>query len=300
MSEAKPSVIIYTDGGCKPNPGPGGWGAVLLFSHSEKELSGSAPDTTNNQMELTAAIEALSSLEGRHRVELHTDSTYLKNGITQWISAWQKKSWRTSTGSPVKNQDLWQQLAELITQHDITWKWVRGHAGNEYNERVHDLATEARAELTGESTKSESIAEQHTNIAIYTNCYFEKDQRQNAWGAVVVKDGEAQPMTGIIGGNSDNHARLLGAIMLLQSLDKSVPVDIFTDSEYIQKGISQWVDGWIKKGWKTKSGTPVRYRELWQRLHQLNTERTIYWHYAPAKYELITLAKKIAKDQLAS
>jgi len=300
MSETKPSVTIYTDGGCKPNPGPGGWGAVLLFSHSEQELKGHALDTTNNQMELTAAIKALSALKSQHRVELNTDSTYLKNGITQWISAWKKKGWRTSTGSPVKNQDLWQKLEELITQHDIQWKWVRGHAGDEYNERVHELATEARAELTGEITTSSSVAEQRTNIAIYTNCIFDKDQRQQAWGAVIVRGGEAQPMSGIIGGKSDNHARLLGAIMLLESLDQSEPMDIYTDSEYIQKGISQWVSGWIKKGWRTKSGSPVKYKDLWQRLHQLDSKRAIYWHYAPAKHELITHAKTIAKEQLLS
>lgn len=142
-----PKVIIYTDGGCKPNPGPGGWAALLIYGDVKKELSGGHPDTTNNQMELTAAIEALEALKQPCEVELYTDSTYLKNGITAWIPTWKHNGWKTSNKQPVKNQDLWQRLDTASQRHRITWRWVKGHAQNAHNERVDQLATAAREQL---------------------------------------------------------------------------------------------------------------------------------------------------------
>jgi len=298
MSDTKRHVTIYTDGGCKPNPGPGGWGALLLFPDSERELSGYAEQTTNNQMELTAAIAALEALPQRSHVELYTDSTYLKNGITRWIANWKRKDWRTASGSPVKNQDLWQRLSDAIDRHEIKWRWVRGHAGNEYNERVDRLATAARAEITGEAIEPEKgTAEQRTDIAAYLNGYYVKGERVSGWGAVIVEKGEAQSFGGAVNGHSDNHVRLLGAIALLQQLTDYDALDIYTDSEYIQKGVTQWVSGWIKTGWKTRSGSPVKYQELWKQLHQLNQQRIIHWHYAPGNHELIQHARKIAQEQ---
>ena len=145
----QPQVIIYTDGGAKPNPdGPGGWAALLISGDHRKELSGGEASTTNNRMELTAAIMALESLKQPCKVELHTDSQYVKNGITDWMRNWIRNGWKTASKKPVKNQDLWQRLDEATQRHDITWKWVRGHAGYEYNERVDQLATAAREALT--------------------------------------------------------------------------------------------------------------------------------------------------------
>lgn len=140
-------VIIYTDGGCKPNPGPGGWAALLIYADSQKELSGGSRSTTNNQMELTAAIEALEALKRPVTVELYTDSTYLKNGITSWIAKWKRNGWKTAKGSAVLNKDLWQRLDAATQRHKITWKWVKGHANNPYNERVDQLATAARENI---------------------------------------------------------------------------------------------------------------------------------------------------------
>lgn len=144
MSEEK--VIIYTDGGSKPNPGPGGWAALLIYGNYEKELSGGDSDTSNNRMELTAAIEALSALTRPCSVELYTDSEYLKNGITQWLKGWVKNGWVTANKQPVKNQDLWEELHEATQRHKISWRWTKGHAGDANNERVDLLATAARAE----------------------------------------------------------------------------------------------------------------------------------------------------------
>ena len=137
------TVEIFTDGACRGNPGPGGWGAVLRSGGREKLLSGESRDTTNNRMELIAAIEALEALHRPCRVRLSTDSTYLRNGITQWISAWKRRDWKTADRRPVKNVDLWKRLERAASLHDVEWVWVRGHAGHEGNEKADALARSA-------------------------------------------------------------------------------------------------------------------------------------------------------------
>ena len=137
-------VEVWTDGGCKPNPGPGGWAAVLRFGAAERELSGSHPATTNNRMELTAAIMALEVLTRPCDVVLHTDSEYVRNGMHKWISGWVRNNWRNAAKEPVKNFELWQRLLAAAKPHQVEWKWVRGHAGDVMNERADVLATRAR------------------------------------------------------------------------------------------------------------------------------------------------------------
>ena len=137
---AAAAVEIYTDGACKGNPGPGGWGALLTFDGKERELFGGEDATTNNRMELTAVIEALSALTRGSRVVIHTDSQYVQKGITEWIRGWKAKGWRTAAKTPVKNVDLWKRLDELASRHEIDWKWVKGHAGHDGNERADALA----------------------------------------------------------------------------------------------------------------------------------------------------------------
>ena len=145
--DAPEVVEIWTDGGCKPNPGPGGWGAILRFRGTERELSGSDPVTTNNRMELTAAAAALEALKRPCQVVLHTDSEYLRNGVTRWHSGWVRRNWRNAAGDPVANMDLWQRILAAAKQHKIEWHWVRGHAGDVMNERADRLATQAREAL---------------------------------------------------------------------------------------------------------------------------------------------------------
>jgi ribonuclease HI len=140
-------VEIWTDGGCKPNPGPGGWAAILRFGTVERELSGAEAATTNNRMELTAAAEALEALTRPCTVALHTDSEYLRNGITRWTTGWVRKNWRSASGDPVANIDLWKRILAAAQRHEIDWRWVRGHSGDTMNERADVLATEARAKL---------------------------------------------------------------------------------------------------------------------------------------------------------
>ena len=134
-----PWVTIYTDGACEPNPGPGGWAALLLFGRHEKELSGAEPRTTNNRMELTAAVQALSTLSQPCRLDFYTDSEYLRRGITEWLPDWRRRGWKRKNGK-LANIDLWQALEAVIEVHDISWHWVRGHAGDRYNQRVDSLA----------------------------------------------------------------------------------------------------------------------------------------------------------------
>jgi ribonuclease HI len=145
----EPIVSIYTDGACSGNPGPGGWGAILRWAGRERELNGGEPHTTNNRMELLAAISALEALKRPCSIDLHTDSQYLRQGITGWINGWKRNGWRTADRKPVKNADLWQRLDAAVQRHDVRWHWVRGHAGHELNERADALAREAIAAARG-------------------------------------------------------------------------------------------------------------------------------------------------------
>ena len=142
MSDEKPAVVIYTDGACQGNPGPGGWGAILRYGRHTREISGGEKDTTNNRMELQAALEALRALTEPCQVTLFTDSEYLKKGITEWMPNWKRRNWRRK-GGKLANVDLWMKLDEEMARHEVRWRWVRGHAGNPMNERVDKLARQA-------------------------------------------------------------------------------------------------------------------------------------------------------------
>ena len=145
MSKAR--VVIHTDGACSGNPGPGGWGAVLDYKDTRKELHGGEPQSTNNRMELSAAIEALNALKRPCTVEMHVDSQYVKDGITKWIHGWKKNGWKTADKKPVKNVELWQALDDAIQRHEISWHWVKGHDGHPENERADELARLGIAEM---------------------------------------------------------------------------------------------------------------------------------------------------------
>ena len=146
-------VEIFTDGACRGNPGPGGWGAILRFAEHEREMQGAEPMTTNNRMEMTGAIAALSTLRETCRVELYTDSRYLCDGMSQWLVNWKRRGWRTASKEPVKNEDLWRRLDTLAEQHQIAWHWVKGHAGHAENERADALANAAIDALLAQSSR---------------------------------------------------------------------------------------------------------------------------------------------------
>ncbi|HVY58469.1 MAG TPA: ribonuclease HI [Xanthobacteraceae bacterium] len=144
-------VVVHTDGACSGNPGPGGWGVILEWSGHRKELKGGEPHTTNNRMELMAAIMALESLKRPCTVDIHTDSQYLRHGITEWIKGWKRNGWKTADRKPVKNVDLWQRLDAALAHHRVNWHWVRGHSGHDLNERADELAREGLAEARSEA-----------------------------------------------------------------------------------------------------------------------------------------------------
>ena len=145
-----PEVTIFTDGACSGNPGPGGWGAILISGAHEREICGGEPATTNNRMELMAAIQALEALKRPCKVELHTDSQYVRKGITEWISGWKARGWRTADKKPVKNEDLWKRLDAARARHTVDWRWVKGHNGHELNERADALAGKGLRESLGQ------------------------------------------------------------------------------------------------------------------------------------------------------
>jgi len=155
MSSAMKKITIHTDGGCLGNPGPGGWAAMLEYGALKKEVSGSDPATTNNRMELTAAIEALRVLREPCEIEFFTDSQYLRQGITEWLRGWKARGWLTATKQPVKNDDLWRALDAAVAPHRITWKWLKGHAGHAGNERCDQLATAAIEAVRKRFTKAQ-------------------------------------------------------------------------------------------------------------------------------------------------
>ena len=145
MSDKQATVEIYTDGACSGNPGPGGWGAILIWGDHRKELKGGEPLTTNNRMELMAAIAALEALKTGVEADLYTDSAYVRNGISSWIHGWKRNGWRTADKKPVKNMELWQRLDTALARHKVTWHWIKGHAGHPENERADELAREGMA-----------------------------------------------------------------------------------------------------------------------------------------------------------
>jgi ribonuclease HI len=151
-----PHVIIHTDGACSGNPGPGGWGAILTYGEHEKELKGGEAHTTNNRMELMGAISALEALKRPSTVELHTDSKYVHDGISKWIHGWKRNGWKTAEKKPVKNVDLWQRLDQAMQRHEVHWRWVKGHAGHELNDRADRLAVAAIAEIRAAQSKAPS------------------------------------------------------------------------------------------------------------------------------------------------
>ncbi|MBJ3778854.1 ribonuclease HI [Acuticoccus mangrovi] len=149
-------VVIYTDGACSGNPGPGGWGAILSYGNRTKELHGGEPHTTNNRMELTAAIRALEALKRPVSIDLYTDSQYVRQGITEWLGGWKARGWRTASKQPVKNDDLWRVLDALAARHDVRWHWVKGHAGHPMNERADELARQGIAMVRGDPSPGEA------------------------------------------------------------------------------------------------------------------------------------------------
>lgn len=289
-----PRVTIYTDGGCRPNPGPGGWGAVLLFPDREPaELSGGKKEATNNRMELVAAIEALGALKGPHRVELHTDSTYLQQGITEWLPGWIERGWKTAAKKRVKNRDLWEELAKELEVHQVEWRWVKGHAGDRWNEVADQLASAAipRAPLPIDDPKA---------VHLFTAVAYSGKKKAGSLGVVLRFADSERGLSDRVDGASANRMHIMSAIVGLEQLKRPVRVHIYTVSDYLENGATSWVPAWKARGWKTRDDKPVSHRDLWQRLDTLCKKHRVEWHVVDGKNppEDLEYAKQLAKDAL--
>jgi ribonuclease HI len=274
-----PEITIYTDGGADPNPGAGGWAAVLLDRASGKvrELSGGEPAATNNRMELTAAIRALEALTRRCRVHLFTDSLYLRKGITEWLPGWIARGWRRKDGV-LQNEDLWQRLAELIQQHDIRWDWIKGHAGNRWNERADQLATlEIRRQRGGAAARAHATPAPAEPPAAEVFLRVSGGRGKGGWASLVRRQDEEIVLSGGLSSVTSNQLDLLGAIAALESLPAGISVAVHTGSDYLRNGARSWLPGWKQRGWKTKEGQPVQNRELWERLERAMLARRVAW-----------------------
>jgi ribonuclease HI len=265
-------VTIYTDGGCNPNPGPGGWGAVIIDDNgTETELSGGALDTTNNQMELTAVITTLDSLKTPHTIDLYLDSQYVKNGLNEWMAGWVRKGWRTSTGDPVKNVELWKALYQATQRHTITWHWVRGHTGVKYNERVDELATAAMP-------KSKKVTLSNDRLVVFIRVAVPKNDGAGGWALRVWDGKEATDHSGRLPKvTSANELELRTAFQIFKTVPKDVPLQIFCPSDYLYKGMTQWLEGWKKRGWVSSTGSKVKYEEIWRGLDEATRTRDVQW-----------------------
>ena len=275
-SPARPEVTIYTDGGAEPNPGTGGWAAILInpATGKTKELSGGEPRTTNNRMELTAAIRALEALNQPCKVHLFTDSQYLKKGITQWLSGWIARGWKRKDGE-LQNEDLWRSLSELVRQHQIDWKWVKGHASDRWNNRADQLATEAirRQRAAGGTPVPEAGPPPDAQVFLRVSC----SGRKGGWAAQVRHAGKEALLSGRSSNTTPNQMDLLGAIAALEALPPDISVAVSTGSDYLRNGATAWIEGWKRRGWKTQEGAQVSNRDLWQRLDAAMATRRVAW-----------------------
>jgi ribonuclease HI len=285
MPENPPSFTVYTDGGADPNPGPGGWGAVLLQDGKLlRELRGGEPHTTNNRMELTAAIRALEALPAQSRVQLFTDSQYLRKGITQWLPGWIARGWKRKDGD-LQNEDLWRRLAELILVHDVRWDWVRGHSGHRWNERADRLATAAvqqqrakRRTAAPAATAAASPSPQFppppdAEVFLRVSCAGGR----GGWAALVRRGSEERVLTGAAAGTTANQLDLAGAAAALESLPPGTAVAVHTGSDYLRNGATGWIEGWKRRGWRTQEGKPVSNVDLWKRLEAALAARRVHW-----------------------
>lgn len=256
-----PHIQIYTDGGAEPNPGPGGWGAILLHPAKTREISGGDPHTTNNRMELTAAIEALKALTRPCVIDFYTDSEYLQKGMTEWIKKWVARGqFDPDSDKRPANADLWEQLIELTPLHEIRWHWVKGHAGNEWNERADQLASAAIP------SRSNASSEGFARLVLLAS----NQKGQFVYVASVTNADQAAQFTNSFREMTTNHGILLAAIEVLEQLPPDMPILFLTNSSYLVDGITKWIKGWKTKGFK-------KFEEDWRRLDALNNSRRIHW-----------------------
>lgn len=308
-ADALPHVQIYTDGGCDPNPGPGGWGAILLSGANSKEISGAEATTTNNRMELTAALSALRLLSRACRITLFTDSQYLCRSMTTWVRGWEARGWRRANGAPVENQDLLEKLVAEAARHEIEWRWLRGHTGHRLNERADHLATRARERLVavGWPPHEEVLAAQRPpassehldTVEIYARGCSLGASGPGGYAAILVRsDAEEETASGGWPVTTSNAMQLWAAIVGLQGLRQPSRVMIHTPSQYVLQGATQWLGRWERSGWRTKDGGQVKHREIWEELAHVMGDHDIQWVLLRGNTDPhATRAARLARDE---
>jgi len=264
-------VTIYSDGGADPNPGYGGWAAILRFGRHEKVLTGSEPDTTNNRMELQAAIAALGALTRPCHVDFYTDSQYLRRGIGEWIEGWARRGWKGERGRPSANVDLFKRHGELTQQHDIEWDWVGEHSGDRHNERVDELAREARLAITPAVTIGDDAPR------LYARASCKGNPGPGGWGVVLEQDGDTIQLSGSDPETTNNRMELQAVIEGLRLVPEDQPVHLFTTSDYVFQGATSGIDGWRRRGWQKRGGQPIANADLWRELDRLLEKRPVNW-----------------------
>lgn len=263
-------VKIYTDGGADPNPGIGGWAAILQSGSHEKVLTGNEPWTTNNRMELKAAVEALKALKSSSEVEFHTDSEYLRRGITEWITRWRATGWQRR-GKAIQNKDLWQTLWTLSQNHAIEWHWVRGHSGDPLNERVDSLAREARLRVTPDK----QVPSKATKLFVRGTC--KGNPGPGAWGVVLEEPDGTEQISGTSYKTTNNRMELQAVLEGLRLLEPESSVYVVTMSDYVYMGATRWIYGWRNRNWRKKDGNPISNLDQWQELDRLLKQFDVQW-----------------------
>ena len=264
-------VIIYSDGGADPNPGIGGWAAILRAGDRERVLTGHDPKTTNNRMELQAAIGALRALRRPCRIQFHADSQYLRRGITEGVAKWSAAGWVNKQGHAIPNADLWRELQALVRQHDITWHWVRGHSGDPANEAVDRLAREARLSITPQI----DLASDVPRLYLRSSCHG--NPGPGTWAVALESGGEWEATSGHEPKTTNNRMELQAAIEGLLMLPPGSAAQLFTTSDYVFQGATQWLPGWKRGGWQKKDGQPVANSDLWRLLDDLAGRYRVKW-----------------------
>lgn len=277
MTAASPApltpVVIYTDGACDPNPGPGGWAVILLAGDSRKTLTGADPQTTNNRMELQAVIAALAALKRPCQVQLHTDSEYVQKGVTEHLARWKARGWVTSDKRSVANRDLWEALDTALQRHQIEWRWVKGHAGDPLNEEVDRLAVSMipRADLP--------LAEADA-VHVFTGVSCLGQSGPGGW-AVVLRLGETtHELAGREAVTSANRLHVLAMVKGLEAARGLAgrAVHVYTPSDYAAQGAERWAKAWAAAGWRTKDGAAVKHQEVWRALLAEAAAGPVHWH----------------------
>jgi ribonuclease HI len=259
--EDRQTYIIYTDGACSPNPGPGGWGAVIIApDKTTQEISGSVPHTTNNRMELTAAIESLKHLPDMCSATIFSDSKYLQQGITLWFAKWLQSNWQTMAGSDVQNKDLWKELIRAAKKRRIEWNWVKSHADNSFNNRADELARKAVPRELLPLTDNNSIH-------VYTSVSYSTQSKKGSWAVILRYREKRKVLSGTVEQTTSNRMHIHGALAGLSAIRHALPVNVYTFSGYLRDGLSRWLDQWEQHDWTTREGMPVKHDDLWKQLH---------------------------------